>query len=262
MGKKGLLFLFGVLLAGGFVCQHFWEEKPDCFYQGGTFAALLAGNYNQMATIGHVKEKGDFGLGVFDLLDGEMIVLDGRVYQADSKGNVQKMKNDAGSPFYAVTDFSGDMEREIGQVEGLYQLCKELDKIRKRDDVIYAIKIQGQFAYIKVGAFAKQYYPYPPLETAKTAQAVFEYEDVSGTLVGFWLPDCMGTINQPGYHFHFLSDDKQKGGHLLEIAFEGALVQFDEMVQMEVEFSGVMTVPGSAENTMPTLAMNRGEGGR
>lgn len=249
--------IFGLLM--GVVCfwccsgNSFLSGEKNVFYQGGTFAALYAGNYNQVATVGQIKRKGNFGLGVFDLLDGEMMILDGKVYQMTSDGRVTKVKNDAGVPFYAVTDFLNNNEKEIGTVNSLSQLYQVIDGYRKRDDVIYAVKIKGTFSYIKTAAFARQYYPYPTLTDAAKEQVIFHYEDVSGTLIGFWLPDCMGTINQPGYHFHFLSDDKQKGGHVLEAQLETGLVQFDEIIEMDIALSGVMTIPPPEEGNIPAM---------
>ncbi len=248
-----------ILLLTVVVCS-FWlsnvlvlSGEKDVFYQGGTYAALYAGNYNQVATVGQIKEKGNFGLGVFDLLDGDMIVLDGKVYQADSSGNVTKVKNDAGVPFYEVVNFQVDSEKELGSVESIRQLYNQLDRFRKRDDVIYAIRIEGTFPQIKTAAFSRQYYPYPNLAEAAERQGVFHYENVTGTLVGFWLPDCVDTMNQPGYHFHFLSDDRQKGGHLLELEMEKGIGQFDEIVEMNIAFSGVMTTPLAGEQVLPTM---------
>jgi len=43
---------------------------------------------------------------------------------------------------------------------------------------------------------------------------VFEAENISGTLVGFYCPDYIGNINAKGHHFHFISDDKKWGGHV------------------------------------------------
>lgn len=252
--RKIIFCLFlGMVCFWGWSSNQFWSKENAVFYQGGTFAALYAGNYNQVATAGQVKEKGNFGLGVFDLLDGEMMVLDGKIYQMTSDGQVVKVKNDAGTPFYAVTDFRVDNEKELGTVNRFSQLCQMLDSYRKRNDVIYAIKIKGTFPQIKTAAFMRQYYPYPTLTEALQRQSVFTYENISGTLIGFWLPDCMGTLNQPGYHFHFLSADKQKGGHVLDVQIDAGLVQFEEIVEMDIAFSGVMTVPLSNGDSVPAM---------
>ena len=246
-----LLFLLACLWGG--IVSPFLLEKHPVFYQGGTFAALAAGNYNQVATVGQIKAKGDFGIGVFDLLDGEMMVLDGNVYQMTSDGSVVKVKNDAGTPFYTVTDFYIDGEKELAGITDFSRLEQVLDNHRKRDDVIYAMKIEGTFSNIKTAAFVRQYYPYPTLTEAAKEQAIFHYENVSGTLIGFWLPDCLGTLNQSGYHFHFLSADKQMGGHVLDVQLESGLVQFDEIIEMDIAFSGVMTVPLPDGSSVPAM---------
>ncbi|MCI8336120.1 MAG: acetolactate decarboxylase [Peptococcaceae bacterium] len=252
--RKIIFYILGVVIClGAWSLYRYSAKEGAIFYQGGTYAALYAGNYNQMASVGQIKEKGDFGLGVFDLLDGEMMVLDGEVYQMTSDGRVAKVKRDAGTPFYMMTAFHADSEKELVAIDNFSQLCQILDGYRKRDDVIYGVKISGSFSYIKTAAFARQYYPYPTLAEAAKEQAVFTYENVSGTLIGFWLPDCTGTMNLPGYHFHFLSDDRQQGGHVLEVQLVDGLVQFDEIVEMNIALSGVMTVPLSDGGSVPVL---------
>jgi acetolactate decarboxylase len=47
-------------------------------------------------------------------------------------------------------------------------------------------------------------------------QTLFQYENVSGTLVGFFTPTFMASLSVPGLHLHFLSADFRSGGHLLE----------------------------------------------
>jgi acetolactate decarboxylase len=47
-------------------------------------------------------------------------------------------------------------------------------------------------------------------------QPEFELHDVLGTLVGFWTPEYAKTLNVPGYYLHFVSADRQSGGHLLQ----------------------------------------------
>ncbi len=40
---------------------------------------------------------------------------------------------------------------------------------------------------------------------------------IEGTLVGFWAPAYAQAVNVPGYHFHFLSEDRTFGGHVLDV---------------------------------------------
>jgi acetolactate decarboxylase len=38
----------------------------------------------------------------------------------------------------------------------------------------------------------------------------------------------------PGYHWHFLSDDRASGGHVLGCQFQGALLRYDECESLVV----------------------------
>jgi len=42
---------------------------------------------------------------------------------------------------------------------------------------------------------------------------VFQFEQVRETVLGFLCPQYVNDINIPGYHLHFISDDRTKGGH-------------------------------------------------
>jgi len=93
--------------------------------------------------------------------------------------------------------------------------------------MFYAIKVEGTFAYIKTRSVQKQTEPYPPLVEVTSAQTVFEFNDVEGTLVGFWCPEYSDGINLPGYHLHFISDDFTMGGHLLECSMKAGTILID-----------------------------------
>lgn len=78
----------------------------------------------------------------------------------------------------------------------------------------------------------------PPPSVA-SAQVVFEFTQQQGRLVGFWCPPFVGShLNVPGFHFHFLSADKQRGGHLLEVQVQqGAQVYLQEVRWVSVFFA-------------------------
>ena len=65
--------------------------------------ALVEGIYEEKISFSEVKKHGDFGLGTFDHWDGEMILLDGTIYQIASDGRVQKVEEGAMTPFSCVT---------------------------------------------------------------------------------------------------------------------------------------------------------------
>ncbi len=54
----------------------------------------------------------------------------------------------------------------------------------------------------------------PLSETIAKVQNTYALNDTRGTIVGFWFPEYMKTINVPGFHFHFINDQRTRGGHL------------------------------------------------
>lgn len=184
------------------------------FYQTSMMSALIAGLYEGDFTIGQLLEHGNFGIGTFDDLDGEMIVLGDEVYQLTSTGDVHLVDKAMTTPFASVVDF------QPTETKALTQLTKqELEALLEQEglvanNAINAIRMTGTFSYVKTRTVPAQHRPYPPMVEVVKHQPVFELEQVSGVMIGFKIPDYMIGINVPGYHFHFISDDRTQGGHV------------------------------------------------
>ncbi|MCE1253502.1 MAG: acetolactate decarboxylase [Anaerolineae bacterium] len=209
--------------------------NTETLYQTSTLNSLMAGNYDGVETISDVLKHGDTGLGTFDKLDGEMIVLDGKVYQVKSTGKVESPDSSIKTPFMAVTHFDADINQQTGPINDLDTLKKELDQLILKKDRFYAIRINGQFDAVQVRSVPPQEKPYPVLSDVTKNQPVFDYTNIKGTLVGFWCPEYVGGINAPGYHLHFISDDRSKGGHLLAVKINNATITLDETANFEME---------------------------
>lgn len=241
--KKTLVMLCFILAIVSSVFASPVIDK-ETIYQGSTIEALLAGNYDGVATVKKIRSQGNMGLGTFTGLDGEMIVLDGKVYKAAKDGKVTVQNDNVQSPFYAVTYFNADITKKITNTDlTLNSLKKELDQLRTRNDLPYAIIIKGKFKAVKVRSVGPYEPPFPLLSEAVKEQSVFDYSEVSGRLVGFWLPAYMGNTNAAGYHLHFLSDDSQKGGHILDLVITDAEISLDETPNFHIEFSPYPTKP-------------------
>ncbi|MGR5050178.1 acetolactate decarboxylase [Photobacterium damselae] len=184
------------------------------FYQTSMMSALIAGLYEGDFTIGQLLEHGNFGIGTFDDLDGEMIVLGNEVYQLTSTGDVHLVDKAMTTPFASVVNF------QPTETKALTQLTKqELEALLEQEglvanNAINAIRMTGTFSYVKTRTVPAQHRPYPPMVEVVKHQPVFELEQVSGVMIGFKIPDYMIGINVPGYHFHFISDDRTQGGHV------------------------------------------------
>lgn len=196
-------------------------------YQTSTINALLEGVYDGDITFHTLKEHGDFGLGTFQALDGEMIALDGHFYQIKSDGRVYPVDASMKTPFAVVTFFDPDQTTFIDKQLDFKELEGYLDSILPTENIFYAIKLEGTFSYSKARSVPRQTKPYPPLAEAAKHQKIFEFHDVTGVIVGFRLPKYMEGINVPGYHLHFITDDRKAGGHLLACTIKNVHVEID-----------------------------------
>jgi acetolactate decarboxylase len=217
--------------------------RRAAIYQNATIDALLDGNYDGETSVARLKRRGDFGIGTFQKLDGEMVALDGRYYQMKSDGHVVEIADEVKTPFAAVTFFSPQYKMELPSPAGYAELQKRLDAARISQGRALAIRVHGEFAQVKVRSVPAQSPPYRRLVDVVKEQSVFEYKFVTGTLVGFWFPESMRHNNVPGYHFHFITDDKAAGGHVLDLALTRGEAQLLEIRAVEIEL----------ENTPPII---------
>lgn len=197
-------------------------SKEETLFQVSTINSLLAGNYDGFMSFGELKDHGNVGIGTFNALDGELVMIDNKVYQVKASGEVAEVPDTDSTPFAAVTYFDEDATKSLNNIGSLDALEKELDKLMVDKESFYVFRIDGTFNTIKARSVPSQVKPYPILSEAVKNQSIFEYANISGTLVGLWCPDYIGGVNVPGYHFHFISDDRSKGGHLLDVSFSKA----------------------------------------
>ena len=197
---------------------------PNTVTQYSTIDALLAGDYDGGMSCQRLTSFGDFGIGTFDQLDGEMVLLDGKVRQIKSDGKVYTPSLKVTTPFASVVRFVPDRRLPLARGTDLAHLQEGIDRAVGNTNVLYAVKVRGRFSYLKTRSVPAQHKPYRPLAVVTQNQPTFELHEVSGTLVGFRLPTYLTSINVPGYHLHFLSDDGRSGGHLLALtALEGTI---------------------------------------
>ncbi|WP_094228566.1 acetolactate decarboxylase [Methanolobus psychrotolerans] len=210
-------------------------KETDTIYQFSIIDALLEGVYEGEISCAQLKEKGDFGLGTFDNLDGEMLQLDGVIYQVKVDGHVYEVEDSVTSPFAAVTFFETDIEYAVDEEMNSQQMAEYIAEQFPSQNVMYAIKITGKFDYMKTRSVAAQEKPYPRLVDVTKNQSVFEFNDIEGTIVGYWMPDYVGGINVPGYHLHFITQDRTGGGHILDYTVVSGTVEIDSTDKFYLE---------------------------
>lgn len=211
------------------------EQPSDSVYQASQFDALMKGVYEGEITYGELRQHGDFGLGTFYALDGEMVALDGVFYRIDSTGRVTLVEDSMKSPFAIVTFFDSNEklvpEKKLS-CEGLKEYIK---KALPSDNIFYAIKISGKFGYMKVRSVKAQTKPYPPVSEVVKTQSEFELKNIKGTIVAYWMPEYIGGVSQAGFHFHFLSDNRDSGGHVLECLTDKVAIDIDHIRDFQID---------------------------
>ncbi|MDP8218384.1 MAG: acetolactate decarboxylase, partial [Candidatus Theseobacter exili] len=204
------IFLAGFFLSG---CKTLGvvERQQQSLYQYSTSHALLEGVYYGDLTCGELVKKGNLGLGTFNALDGELICMNGTVYQVKSDGTVSIPKKNEKIPFAAVTFFNPEKVYKMNLKMDYNALKEAIDSKIVNKNSFTALWVQGSFSYVKTRAPVKQQKPYPRLADALKNQQFFEFHNVKGTLVGFRLPEYIKGINVPDFHLHFLTEDKLGG---------------------------------------------------
>ena len=201
--------------------------SKDTLYQVSTIDALLQGVYDGVIPFENLEQQGDFGIGTVDKLDGEMLALNGNYYQIKSDGIAYPISEDMTTPFATVTFFEADKSFKFQGPVNLTEFEQKLDSNLPSENLFYAIKVEGNFSYLKARSVPKQEKPYPKLAQAVLNQSIFEFKNVNGTLVGFKTPEFAKGVNVPGYHIHFITENKSAGGHVLDFELENGNISFD-----------------------------------
>jgi acetolactate decarboxylase len=194
----------------------------------------MDGVYDGDLTFAELARHGDFGIGTFDALDGEMIGVDGKFYQIRSDGRVSPVAGAMKTPLAEVTFFKADKIHMIERPVTYQQLTDYITTLLPSPNLLYAIKIEGFFPYVKTRSVPRQHKPYPPLVEVAKKQSVFEFTEVKGVIVAFRYPQYLGGVNMVGYHCHFITADRQGGGHLLDCRVEGATVAVDTIANLDL----------------------------
>lgn len=250
MKRKIAILLVASMLMSFSACSKKQESKPEktetkktevsaqtentqdreTVYQVALLQSLTQGYYDGIIKVSELKKHGDTGIGTFEGVNGEMIVIDGKVYQALGDGTVKEASDDETVPFSNVSFFDSDVTVDLKDIKDMASFKAELDKAvnAKGKNMFYLVRVNGTFDKMFVRSEIKQEKPYKSLDKAlETDQREFNYDNITGTVVGLYCPDYMGGLNATGWHFHFISDDRTKGGHMLNLEFKSAKAELD-----------------------------------
>ncbi|MGA3224026.1 MAG: acetolactate decarboxylase [Acidobacteriaceae bacterium] len=216
------------------------DHRAGELYQTSLMSALMAGIYDGEATYGQIREYGDFGLGTFNDLDGEMVGFDGTFYQLRSDGSARPVSADQKTPFAVVTFFQTEQELEVVQPMTKGDLIEAIEKATDAS-LFSAVRVDGVFDEVRTRTVQRQAKPFPSLTEATKHQAEKVFTNVEGTLAGFRTPTYAQGIGVAGFHLHFLRQDKHAGGHALDYRMRAGKVRTCTVHDLRVE------LPTSAE---------------
>jgi acetolactate decarboxylase len=211
------------------------EREPHVLFQASTIGALLEGAFEGDVTFAELAEHGDLGLGTLNHLDGEMIALDGAFYRADVDGSVSEVAPTERTPFAVVAPFEPAIEFDLEGSVGYDALLAEVHRRTPAGSPSCALRLDGRFERIRARSVPRQEPPYRGLTEVVADQRVFELRDLDGTVVGFRFPEYAEGIEVSGWHLHFISEDRTRGGHVLDCRLETAHVGVDPSGELHIE---------------------------
>jgi acetolactate decarboxylase len=203
-------------------------------YQTSTMAALLDGIYDGDVTIAELLTHGDFGLGTFNHLDGEMVILDGACHHLRADGSAGIAAADDRTPFAAVTWFRPEITVPVSSPASRRELTSAIDEAIQTANLIQAIRIDGAFSQVRTRTVMARSPPYPPMTQATANEPVTDFSHITGTLVGFRTPDYEQGISVAGYHLHFIDERRTRGGHCLDYEIEHGEIQISTSSELHL----------------------------
>jgi len=228
------IFCFSILSVCSLHFAAFAQQKAintnGNLFSAGYAAGFIGGLYDAYYPYKKLEQHGDFGLGAPAKLDGELIMLDGKLYQTQFTGKTTLMSDTGKTPYAVVCFFHDNKVYKPGRSLNKTALFHYLDSVLTNQNGIYAIHITGSFSYIKTRAFPPvTQKPYLPLASMLEKQHFFEFHTINGDLVGYRIPAIMEGAHISGYHFHFLADSKDHGGHIIDVIADNVTIEVDTL---------------------------------
>jgi acetolactate decarboxylase len=219
------------------------DGAPHEAFQASTVAALLGGAFDGDVTLAEVLEHGDLGLGTLDGLDGELIVVDGQAFKATIDGELVRPDPATKTPYAVVVPFSPGPPIHVRGPFEMPQLDRHLRHGVQAGGRPTAVRIDARFRSLHVRSVPRQQRPYPTLAEAIAHQRVTELADVTGTMVGFRFPDPLEGIEMAGWHLHFVTEDRARGGHVLSFTLVDGTARLDDADELHVELPPAVQAP-------------------
>ncbi len=185
---------------------------------------------------GNLKKHGNIGLGTFNGLNGELVMLEGECYQCIPKKPVKIAADDVLIPWGVVTAFTDNASKTtLENITHFSQLESKLSELTDMHNAPYVFHIQAEFNHLLLRQVIKQEKPYIlSLEEVYAESPPENIGPITADLVGFYIPEFMQGLQPKGLHFHGVTTDKQSGGHLADLSFKTATLTFEKITDIKV----------------------------
>ncbi len=204
----------------------------------GSYKNLLDNKLKGLLKYKEIKPLGNFGLGTFDFVDGEMIALDGNFYRANEEGDLTLAEDTRHCPFAIVCQFN---EQKAEQTEendiSLKDFQKKLLNIRKwhpTQSIAMAIKIDIAADWIEYRS-EENSDEKASFDHVISQEKRHRHEQQAGTLVGFYFDNSLNDLTSSEFHFHYVNANKSKGGHLYDCHLQHATAYIQYYTSAQIE---------------------------
>ena len=205
-------------------------------YQYGITEAFQSGLFRGKLPVSEFKKNGNFGIAAPDMVDGEVIMYNGKVYQTKSDGITAEMPDTAKLPLAFACFFKPDTSFTITNANSQADAFAQIDAHLHNKNAIYAIRITGLISKLKTRAFYPvSSEPFPAIATLIANQKIFDMSEVKGTLFGIRVPNYWTGINIAGYHFHYIGENFKTGGHVVNFTPKNVLVEIAVIRKINIQ---------------------------
>lgn len=231
--------LAGLLIGGLIAPTASAADDSPWVHQIGTYDYLVSPNYSGLAPISTAAQGTTLGLGTFDHLDGELVMVGGEMFRIGTDGVPARVDGSQSTPFFESVKFTPTYSAPVAPGTTCANLIASVNSLIGSSDGMVAVRVRGTFTDLTFRSVPAQTIPYPPLAQVVATQTLFPLGKRRAVLVGFRTgPDLAGT-GAPGLHLHGLTVDRKAGGHVISCVAGSD-------VQLSVERTGGVRIEGAA----------------
>ena len=183
--------------------------------QIGTYYYLVQPNFTALGQMQEATAGNTIGLGTFNNLDGEFVMVGGVGYRIPTTGIPEPITGKELTPFVQAIKFKPTKSGPIPPGTQCSQLIPAINELAQSDEGIVAVRVRGTFTQLTTRSVPAQSQPWPSLAQVVSNQTEFNLDGNKAVLVGFRQANDFLGVGQPGLHLHGLITTQKAGGHVL-----------------------------------------------